>query len=211
MKRRYDEIMERLEVTDDMKARILSRLKEVEIEKSAAPSEAKWISTMRRYGALVACLAVLLVGGLFLPRFLNRQPPDAGHVTGVLNVTEATSALELSQLVGFTVTDLAQLPFEAEETTYVAYGDQMAQIQYRGEDQTATFRKSRGSEDNSGDYTVYSETHGLSFDEMTVELKGDGGTYTLALWSDGGYAYSLKLEKPMTAEEWRDLISGIAL
>ena len=104
--------------------------------------------------------------------------------------------------------DLSNLPFTPEETRYTSYWGNLAEIQYAGNGQSAVFRKSAGTEDNSGDYESYRETADLSVQGNSVTLKGDGKTYALALWTDGTYAYSLRLSPGVPESAWAALISG---
>ena len=74
--------------------------------------------------------------------------------------------------------------------------------------QTATYRQSRGSKGNSGDYNLYPDTQTLP--EQNATLKGQDGLYTLALWTDGTYAYSLRLSSGLSADAWQALLDGPA-
>ena len=85
----------------------------------------------------------------------------------------------------------------------------MAEIVYSGEGQTATFRKSVGSEDNSGDYNAYANIKNIQIGSLTVTLKGNGDEYTLAIWSADGYAYSIGLSNGISELEWYDFISEV--
>ena len=40
---------------------------------------------------------------------------------------------------------------------------------------------------------------------FSVHLKGEGGTYSLALWSDGEFSYSLHSAQGWNLEQWRSL------
>ena len=42
-----------------------------------------------------------------------------------------------------------------------------------------------------------------------VTLKGNGGTYSLALWTDGEYAYSLRFDSGVSEEALLQIISGV--
>ena len=123
-------------------------------------------------------------------------------------ITEVTSSEELSEAVGFTVADI-ELPFVPEQRIYTAFGTELAQIQYQGEGQSAIFRKSVGTEDNSGDYNSYPETTEIAAGPVQGTLKGESGTYTLAVWTDGEFSYSLALTEGLPAENWEVLINEI--
>ena len=68
--------------------------------------------------------------------------------------------------------ELTALPFAVEETTYVSYWNELAEITYTGEGQTAAFRKSPGTEDNSGDYNTYTAIKEIHMGPLTATLKG---------------------------------------
>ena len=121
---------------------------------------------------------------------------------------EAASLEELSETVGFPVAEVEGLPFSPEKTTYIAIGTVIAEIRYEGEEQTAVFRKSAGADDNSGDYNSYPSEKEISVDNMTVTLRGEGATYTLAVWSGDGYAYSLRLSVGISEEDWSRIIAA---
>lgn len=200
MKSAYDEIMEHIEVTPEMRRRVLKRLREERLSPSS-----------RRFGFTrylpAACLALLLIGAALLPRLPDQRgtrPPltNAGH-----GIEEAASLRELSGLVGFEIEESFTLPFAPDETSYASFWRSLAQIEYSGEGQSALFRKSPGAEDNSGDFTSYSSSLPLSAGERAVTLKGDGGLYVLALWTDGGFACSLRLSSPVTAQEWQEILA----
>lgn len=204
--RKYDEIMSHLVVTDAMRSRILEQL-----ESAGQPAHSSRNSLfLRRTLAAAACLAVVLAGISVLPWITSPRPVETppGPVTVVPNLQEVSSAQALSALVGFSVSDLKALPFLVEQSTYTAYGDTLAQIRCEGDSQWALFRKSAGTEDNSGDYTAYTAQTSYNLDGLTVTLKGDAEqSYVLALWTDGSYTCSLRLSQPLTAEQWNQVIS----
>lgn len=103
--------------------------------------------------SVAACFAILLVGALTLPNMLNQVPSGNEVLTPGADIAEVSTPEELSDAVGFEVSDITCLPFEVQERTYTAYWEELAEIEYRGEGQTAVFRKSLGQDDNSGDYT----------------------------------------------------------
>ena len=110
-------------------------------------------------------------------------------------IEECSSIETLSGKVGFLVEELSGLPFTVDHTEYLSYWGDMAEIDYQGADETACYRKSKGEEDNSGDYNEYAEVQILEADGFSVTVKGENGTYRLAIWQRGGYSYSLSLEK----------------
>ena len=202
-------MMEKIEVTDAMRRRILANLDQMDWK--AAPAKVVRFPYLKRLMPLAACLVLLV--GMFYARFLipgetvDPMPSDRVMVgSGIVDVADADA---LTETVDFPVKELTALPFQVDEVTYTSYWKELAQVKYTGGGQTVTFRQSLGDGDNSGDYNVYAETEVKEIGGMGVTLKGDGQTYSLVIWSDGTYAYSLRAEPYLTAEEWETVIAGI--
>lgn len=205
MNKKYDEVMEHIEVTPEMRQRILGNIQKMDLyEKKPAKviSFPKW----KKFAALAACLAVVLASVFTLPNLLQ-APDDPNVLTPGDGIVEVASAEELSKATGFDVADLHTLPFEIEEATYTVYWKDLAEIEYRGEGQTAIYRKGPGKEDVSGDYNIYAAKASLTVAGLTVDLKGDSEGYTLATWTDGEFSYSLCLSEGQTETEWQAIFT----
>lgn len=200
---KYDELMDKIEVTDAMRARILT----------CVSGAARRPSAVRRWALAAACFVVLLLGALTVPKLLNGDPAQKQPEQGVMianGMEEVASAQALANAVGFPVSEAADLPFKPETVYYTSYWGQMAQITYEAGDQTAELHKSPGTDENSGDYTEYPATQQLTVGDLDVQLRGDAqDAYTLAVWTDGQYAYSLRLSQGQTAEVWQQIITGV--
>lgn len=206
MTHRYDEVMDRIQVSADLETRILARVREQPPHPVAPPPTP--ISFLRRWGALAACLAVLLIGGFTLPRLLPDLHPGVSDPSApVPGADRMASAAELSTSLGFHVEDISGLPFEVREAVYTAYRRHLAEIVYAGEGMTATFRRSPGPADNSGDNGTYGSVRTLDLGPVAATLKGSSGTYTLAIWSEGPYCNSLRLSSGLTEAQWRAVLS----
>ena len=207
MKRRYDEVMDRIEVTDEMRGRILNNIQKMDL---AAPAGGGVISfpAIKKYLSAAACFAVLLAGVFAAGHMTGLFWPEEPNVAVVNGIVEVETLEELSAAVGFEVEELDVLPFKAETTAYVSYWNELAEINYTGGGWTASFRKSPGTEDNSGDYNAYPEVKEISAGPLTVTLKGGGGAYTLAIWSADGYTRSVRLSDGISEAEWHNLIGG---
>lgn len=210
LSKRYDAVMEKIEVTDAMRRRILGNIDRMELD---AKPRAKVVRfpAVRRLLPIAACLVLLV--GMFYARSLipgetvDPMPSDRVMVgNGIVDVADADA---LTEAVGFPVKELTALPFQADEVTYVSFWKELAQVKYTGEEQNVTFRQSQGDGDNSGDYNVYAETEVKEIGGMSVTLKGDGQTYSLATWSDGTYAYSIGAQPGFTTPEWETVLAGI--
>ena len=206
MRQAYREVMDHIAVTEEMRERVLQHIWAMDLP--AAKSRTQMVWTRRL--AAAACFAVLVVGAVALPRIhtpsQGENPPGVEH--GVWNRTQAASLEELSQAVGFAVEGLESLPFPVAETSYTAYGEEMAEVTYTGETQSLVYRKTAGSTDPSGDYTAYPHVLVLELNTGTVTLKGEEGSYCLALWEDGTYSYSARASEGYSQEQWAQMLES---
>lgn len=202
----YRELMEQVNLTPEARERILTNVQQADL--SPQPEKAvpfpRRRQTWRRWASLAACLVVVVAAVLAVPQL--REQPDTAPPVQVLPPFRQVDSLDaLSEAVGFPVTEVSKLPFDPVSTTYTAYDEGTAEITYTGpNDQTATYRQSLGTADNSGDYTLYKDTQVIP--ENNATLKGQDQSYTLALWTDGTYTYSLRLSSALSADAWQALL-----
>lgn len=201
---KYDEVMEKLEVTPEMRARILQNVETQMAEPRKKPNR------LRRFAALAACLAILLVGAAALPKLISSPTPEESETTIANGMVEVASKEELSEAVGFPVKSAQSLPFFPQSIYYTSYWGEMAQIDYANGGSTACFRQSLGEEDNSGDWSEYPAQKSLTVNGCAVTLKGEADSYTLAIWQDGTYSYSLSLSAGQPASVWESIVEGVA-
>ena len=96
-----------------------------------------------------------------------------------------------------------------------AIKNEMIQVcDYSGEyaeegSESVLFRKGVGAEDISGDYNVYDAETEHDVNGKTVTLKGDGKLVYLAIWTDGGYSYSISASAGMDANAMLALVNGL--
>lgn len=207
MRKRYDELMDKIEVTGEMRIRILHRLQH-DAGEDRSHSNVLRFSAVRKYVPIAACLAILLLSPFVLPKIFDGGLSSEELLTDDGSILEVSSLAQLEETVHFEIQEISGLPFTPERKTYIAYGGDMAEILYENGEQTACFRKSRGQDDNSGDYNEYAEIRELSAGTVAVTLKGDAGLFTLALWSDGGFSYSISLSDGITEKQWDSLLMG---
>lgn len=201
---KYDEVMEKLEVTPEMRARILQNVETQMAEPCKKPNR------LRRFAALAACLAILLVGAAALPKLISSPVPEESETMLANGMVEVTSKEELSEAVGFPVKSAQSLPFFPQSIYYTSYWGEMAQIDYANGGSTACFRQSLGEEDNSGDWSEYPAQKSLTVNGCAVTLKGEADSYTLAIWQDDIYSYSLSLSAGQPASVWESIVEGVA-
>ena len=206
----YRELMEQVNLTPEARERILTNVQQADL----SPQPEKVVpfprrrQTWRRWASLAACLVVVVAVLVAVP--LLREQPDTAPPVQVLPPFRQVDSLDaLSEAVGFSVTEVSKLPFDPVSTTYTTYDEGLAEITYTGSGgQTATYRQSLGTADNSGDYTLYKDTQVIP--ENNATLKGQDQSYTLALWTDGTYTYSLNLSTGLSADAWQALLDGPA-
>ncbi len=207
----YRELMEQVNLTPEARERILTNVQQADLstqpEQKIVPFRPQK-QTWRRWASLAACLVVVVAVLVAVP--LLREQPDTAPTVQVLPPFRQVDSLDaLSEAVGFPVTEPSALPFDLVNTTYTAYDEGTAEITYTGpDDQTATYRQSLGTADNSGDDTLYEDTQVIP--ENNATLKGQDQRYTLALWTDGTYTYSLRLSSALSADAWQALLDGPA-
>lgn len=78
-----------------------------------------------------------------------------------------------------------------EERTITAMENDMIQVLYLHGDDEICVRKAAGDEDCSGDYNEYSEEKTVTVGDREVTLRGNNGKVMVAVWTEGGYSYSI--------------------
>ncbi len=200
---KYQQALEPIRVTPEIRERVLETVTRRVLYGSARKS-----ISFRRYGALAACLAVLLLGVLVVPKLteITTEPP----VQGGSPLTDVTSLEALEAAVGFPIKTPHELPFTPSETTYTYIDTGLAQVLYVDGEQSACWRQSLGSEDVSGDYNVYDAQTILEWNGQKVMLKGYGDSYALAVWNDGTCSYALSLSEQQGSETWESILNSIS-
>ena len=213
----YKEIMDKIEVTEEMRKRILENIYNIDIK----PEERKIYKFpfYARYMVAAACIVTIITATVLIAHKTLKEPEppvsyvqnteEPGPVADVPLFEEAVSAEELSEKAGFIIGDIKNLPFKAEKTNYVLISGETAEISYIKGNKTVIFRKSKGNGDNSGDYTAYEKTVIKDFGFGEVTLKGSKKTYNLAVWENGGYSYSLHCKKGVPENTIKNIIIQI--
>lgn len=209
MSQSYREAMEHIEVTPEMRQRILENL--AEAEKKPAPKAVRFVP-WKQVLSLAACAAVLLVGLKALPRGgeLGGTPPAESGVTTGNPVQEYASLEALSAAAGFTVQQPGNLPFEVTKTTYSLISGELAQVEQTGPaGESVLYRVSQEEGDNSGDYNVYSREETRTIDGVSIALKGGEDGWRLAVWQADGFSYSLSSSVDLTEEQMQSMLETV--
>lgn len=208
MNKKYDEVMEHIEVTPEMRQRILRNIQQVDLTKQK-PSKVVTFPRWKQLTTIAVCLAIVLTGILTISQIFDLGADDPYiDLAPATEIVEVKTIEELSEEVGFPVNEMSNLPFGVENTVYIAYWKEVAEITYTGDGQTAVYRKGTGSSDISGDYNIYNSEIEMSINDYDVTLKGNDKVYSLAIWTDGDYSYSLSLSNGKTESEWKIILKG---
>ena len=191
----YREAMDRVVLTEEMRERVLTAVSGKGRKRTGKVSVFR-TPAGRILPLLVAAAVIFVLYAAVLPGTKRTtQEETAPSVAGGFYTEEEESLSALSDAAGYSVRTLSDLPFAVSDTAYTYYSDGMAQITWTGEaGETCTLRMAEGTEDVSGDYNSYKESREVSLFGQSVTLSGTGdGTFVLARWTDGTYAYSIRM------------------
>lgn len=108
-------------------------------------------------------------------------------------ITEHKNIGELKEAVDFIVS-VPKMPDKYKIDNISDISGQIAQITYTDGKNSICYRKSKGTEDISGDYNLYNKTQVITIHNINVELKGNGDLIKLAVWHNKTHSYSLGIE-----------------
>lgn len=207
MSKSYHEIMEKIEVTDDMRSRILNNVSRQAIN---TPHKLVTFPHLRKMASIAACLVLLLIGGTLMKNEFHPADSNPGQemVGGAYGIEECTSIAELSQKAGFKVKEIPEtdIPFKVNTVSYQWCWDEFAQVVYEGNNNSLTYRKAKGTEDISGDYTQYEQVLDQEINGVSITFKGTKDKYELATWVTQGYSYSINITESTTIDILSKLI-----
>lgn len=191
MESKYNKVMNNIEVTIEIRDRILNNINQLDLNKIS--NKVVSINKYKKYLSIAACFAILLVGSVAIHNTINFMKHPVEQT--IPEIIEYSSLSELSEAIGFSVKEVQNVPFEVEKVQYNAYWKELGEIQYTGENNTLTIRVSAFNEDISGDYSVYSNTQNITISGHSVTIKGDDNKYSLAVWESDGISYSMNFDQ----------------
>ena len=136
---------------------------------------------------MTAILALAACGG--------SQEPVETETTNMGNPwVDCATLEEAADLAGFSIAVPDRI--EGYPNTFIqAVENSMIQVFYcetdPGDGDRVLIRKGVGTEDISGDYGEYPEVETASIHGVDVTLKGEDGLVHTAIWTQGGYTYSI--------------------
>ena len=120
---KYEQIMDKIEVTPEMRQRVLRNVE-------AEQAKQKKRQLTRRLVTLAACLAIV-VCCCYVWKPKQTDPPEQGMMA-VSQIDTVDSLEALTEKTGIPMNELTGVPFTVERTEYVSYWDELAEIQYFG-------------------------------------------------------------------------------
>lgn len=131
----------------------------------------------------------------------------SAQIPNPLRTHETLEALKAA--VGFDFS-VPTPPAGFEEALYQDIAGQTAEIRWNDGVQEVTYRVSRGSSDNSGDYTVYAASGTLTVGDTAVQWRGrQAGSVAVALWTRDGYTCSVRASDGLTERQVRQMAESI--
>lgn len=198
---KYNEIMEKIRVTPEMQDRVLKNINKA-IDSKYSPYNVYFkVFASAAACALIVC-GVLSVQSIIPNTDQTTTPPTLYSPYG----SDSYSTVgELSKAVGFNVKTVNYMPFIVTETQYYNLGDNMAEINYINSNLSLTFRMAKEKGDISGNYKEFDNVK--TSDNLTI--KGNGNMYSLAVWTDNDYSYSIDLSQPVKEETIINIIKSV--
>lgn len=206
LENRYDKVMENIEVTQDMRNRILNNINNLDLNTTS--KTVIFFHKYKKYFSIAACFVFLFVGSIVLYNIRNiSNEPTILDRSAVLDYSTVD---ELSNSVGFIVKELQDIPFDIKNIQYTSFEGDLAEIQYNGETNTVSFRMAFSDDDVSGDYSEYSLIENHEIDDYTVTIKGNNDKYNLAIWRHAGFSYSINVTNGISETDLLKMVQSIA-
>lgn len=205
---KYNEIMEHISLTTEMRARIISNI--------GAKQKRKHIKNIARTISAAAACTVIAVGAVTIwNKTQMPQSPDNTFSVDSQDMQvgwesdEYDTITELSNAIGIDLHDVDEvLPFEVQERSYAVLFDTIAEINYDGADgENCCIRVGKNTEDISGDYNEYDTVKETEINGATIILKENETLCYLASWIKSGHFYSVSLCDGADEQKMLDIVS----
>ena len=194
---KYRQIMDRVEVTEDMRSRVLNGIE----EKTKGNNRFR----VERYWALAACLTIIIAGSVvYLRNQRSQVNPDTQP-----EPYDLASSIELTEKSGIIIKDVETIAERSDKTTYKVYPSNLVEIVYDLKGESVRFRKAEGEASLFEDAVEYPEEESVLFNSTEATIKGKEGLFYLAEWTDKNYSYAMEFLSGKSKDEIVSLISGI--
>lgn len=127
----------------------------------------------------------------------------------VINPLHPHDSLEsLEDAVGFAV-PLPTAPAGYTVSLYQDLAGSIAEVRFSDGSHEISYRISKGTEDNSGDYNFYSETGTMTVDSVSVQCRGKNSLVYVASWTQDSYTFSLRATAGLTVPQVRQMVESV--
>lgn len=195
----YNRLMEHVSVTPDMLVRMHAAL-----DAGKKPKYTHKAVPLRRYGALAACLAVVICGASLLNRPAQDNPVQALPPSATGEVVEYGTTAELAENLSFTLRLPTEIP-DGYACTGAANSFGTAAVHYeKGEDSIRYYM----GEDESAFDGIYP-----TGEKRTLAVKGaalyEDSTGYIVEWTDGGYSFALLTTEKLSDDALCTMIESV--
>lgn len=176
-------------------------------EKNKSKKKIINLSFFLKYATIAACL-VLVVGASFIFKLNQKNDIESAAVASLYQ--EVNSLQEASEIAGFDI----KVPDSVGEYTNLLVNvidGNVIEVRYLSSDRQKTgfyIRKSRGTDDISGDSNVYSLNITESIAGKDVNLRGNKENWSVATWTEDGFSYALVAGDYVFSNEKLEYIIG---
>ena len=156
---------------------------------------------MKKYRMKHIFIATVAISVLFIGGSTQAMPSP---------LVTYTSVRDAWAVVGLPVYTPTLLPVGYVQKDIIVIDKSLAEIFYRNDaGKEILFRMAKGDADISGDSTIYEVNQIVQVGRQYIRVKGTEKLVSLALWSRGGYTFSLSFEEPISIEAVQAIISTI--
>ena len=153
----------------------------------------------------------ILLAGLAAPALcmgsVHAEQPIQQIPSPLVSYTSVRDAWAVAGLPVYTPT---LLPVGYAQKDIIVIDRSVAEIFYRNDaGKEILFRMAKGDADISGDSTVYEVNQVVQIGRQYIRVKGTEKLVSLALWSRGGYTFSLSFEEPVPVEAVQAIVSTL--
>lgn len=157
---------------------------------------------MKTYGMKRVLMAGAVVSALLMGDGSAQAMPSP--------LVEYTSVRDAWAVAGLPVYTPTLLPVGYVQKEIIVIDKSLAEIFYRNDaGKEILFRMANGDADISGDNNIYEVNQVVQVGRQYIRVKGTEKRVSLALWSRGGYTFSLSFEEPVSIEAVQAIVSTI--
>ena len=160
---------------------------------------------MKKLAVLLLCILTVVTLAACAGKSSQEEP-----LMQIANPVVDYESLEAAaKAAGFELKTPSSVKGFSDKLVQVCDGE-MIQVIYLNGDDRLLIRKAKGSEDISGDYNEYSDNSTVTVNGNSVTLRGDDGKVSTAVWTSGGYTYSVSFDTPVTEDEMTGIVGQVS-